>query len=299
MLTGPIVVTGATGFVGRHLVRALAAEGRQVVAVARPGRDCEALEGPGVRVARADLTDPPSLVEAARGASAMVHLAAATDVSDEAVNRRLNVDGVRHVVEACRAAGVRRLVAFSSHCAGRAKRDAYGQTKLEGEAVVRESGLAWTSLRPTMICGPGSKEFETFLALVRRLPVVPVIGPGTFLLRPCALEEVVPVVGRCLDREATVGQTYELAGGEALSMRELIALAAGLMGKRRPVVSVPAWLVLPAVRFLGALTTHTPLSVDQVMAFLQDTVADLEPARRDLDFRPRPLRESLSWLGRE
>ncbi len=298
MLTGPIVVTGATGFVGPHVVRALAAEGRKVVAVARPGRPVEAIEGPGVRVARADLNDPASLVEAARGAVAMVHLAAATDVSDETVNRRLNVDGVRHVVEACRAAGVPRLVAFSSHCAGRPLRDAYGRTKLEGEAVVRESGLAWTLLRPTMICGPGSKEFETFLTLVRRLPVVPVIGPGTFLLRPCALEDVVPVVGRCLDREGTVGQTYELAGAEPLTMREFVGLTAGLMGKWRPVVSIPEWLVLPAVRLLGAVMTHTPLAVDQVMAFLQDTVADLGPARRDLDFHPRPLREALAWIGR-
>lgn len=292
-----ILVTGAAGFIGSYLLPHLLAEGASVVAGVRDPARCRMHANGRLRIVRADLGDPASLLAATAECDAVVHLAAATDVSDRAVNRRSNVDGVRNLVRACETRGLRRLIHFSTHCAGRKLRDAYGETKLEGEQLALASRLDTTVLRPTMVCGRGSKEFETFVTLVRRLPVIPVIGPGTFALRPSLVEDVVPLVSRALSNPATVGRTYEIAGADAYTFRTLVDLVAGLLGKRRRVLSVPPGLVMPFVRLAGALTVHTPVAVDQLLALLQDTEADIEPARRDLDFRPRPLASGLGWLA--
>lgn len=292
-----LLVTGASGFVGRHLIPHLLESGYHVRAMVRPASDRSHLGDPRIEIVHGDLKDPSSLRECVRGRDGVIHLAAATDISDAEENRQLNVDGPASLVRACQEEDVSRVVAFSSHCAGREKQDAYGRTKLEGERVFDGSGLKVTHLRPTMICGPGSKEFRTFLQIVDTLPIVPVIGPGTYRLRPCLVEDVVPLVTRCLEREETVGRTYEVAGLESPSMRELITLVAHIRGKRRRIVSVPARLCLAGARLLGSVMTHTPLSVDQVMAFLQHTEADIEPARRDLGFSPGPLEKGLVWIA--
>ncbi len=294
-----VFLTGATGFVGRHVAPNLIRHGCKLTALVRSRTGSRELETQGVRIVEGHLQDQTALLSGMEGAGAVVHMAAATDVSDPAINRAWNVDGVAQLLEACRSTSVRRLVFFSTHCAGREQRDAYGETKLEGEVLALASGLDVTCLRPTMICGPGSKEFETFLRIIRLFPVVPIIGPGTFELRPSVIGDVAPLVQRCLDRPETIGSTYEIAGVEPISMRDFIGLCARLMGLRRRIFSVPAGLVLPVVRMMGSVMTHTPLSVDQVMAFLQHSVADIEPARRDLDFQPGTLEEGLAWLSRE
>lgn len=292
-----MLVTGASGFLGSRLVPSLVQAGWSVTALVHRTPPAALQSVSSVRFCPGSLEDLDSLRIAARGCRAVVHLAAATDTSDAEINRRANVEGTARLLEACRREGVARLLHFSSHCAGRTLRDAYGETKLQAETLVRAFAGEATILRPTMVCGRGSKEFETFARLVRRLPVIPVPGPGTFRLQPSLVEDVVPAAVRALDVPEAVGKTYELAGGESLTFRELVDLVARLQGRRRHVLSLPPGPVLALVRALGAITRQPMVSVDQAMAFLQDTVVDIEPARLDLAFNPGHLADGLTWLS--
>ncbi|MBZ0252548.1 MAG: NAD(P)H-binding protein, partial [Candidatus Methylomirabilis sp.] len=174
----PLLITGATGFVGRHLTKRRLAQGAPVRILVRSPDKARNLAALGAEIAQGDVTDPASLHKALDGVSAVIHLAGAADVADAAVNEAVNVGGARNLAEACKRAGVRRVLHFSSHCAGRKLRDAYGETKRRGEEVLLASGLDVTVFRPTMIVGPGSKEWATFVRVIRRLPVVPIVGTG-------------------------------------------------------------------------------------------------------------------------
>jgi nucleoside-diphosphate-sugar epimerase len=288
-----ILVTGSTGFVGGYLIPALLARGDAVRALARDPRRAAPLAASGADVVQGDLLDPPSLARAAQGCAAVVHLAAVADSSDPDLNERVNVGGTRALGEACAAAGVRRIVNVSSTCAGRRLQDAYGETKARAERELDRPELDVTHLRPTMIYGHGSQEFDLFASVVRRAPRVPIPGDGRALLRPVHVDDAVALILRCLDADAAAGKTYDVAGPEPVPIDEFIRLLGDAQGRRARPLHVPARLSLLGARVLGRLTERPFINVDQVMAFLQDTVVDLQPARRDLGFDPRPLEVGL------
>ncbi len=167
-----IAVTGASGFVGRYLVPALLERGDRVRALVRRADRGKALKQAGAELIVGDLLQPASLVRALNGADAVVHLAAVADSSDALLNEEVNVGGSRNLAQACAEAGVERVVNFSSTCAGRKMQDAYGRTKREAEDEFADEALRVTHLRPTMIYGHGSKEFDLFAQVVAKLPRV-------------------------------------------------------------------------------------------------------------------------------
>ena len=224
-----------------------------------------------------------------------MHLGGAADVSDPAVNQAVNVDGSAALGQAAARAGVRRVVLFSSHCAVRPMQDAYGRTKLASEEAMAASGVPLVVFRPTMIYGEGSKEFTTFVRAVRRLPLVPIVGDGAATIRPVFLDDVLPAIVEAL-RRPVAGSTFEICGPGPVSFDQLVALIAGHLGRWRRPLHVPGSLALLGARLLGRLLRHPPITVDQVMGFLQHTVADEGPAASALGFAPRAVEDGLAAL---
>jgi NADH dehydrogenase len=291
---GRLLLTGATGFVGRHVGRELRRRGASFAVFARSTRRADDYRRQGVEVREGDLADPAACERAVSGCASVLHLAAAADVSHPPVNERVNVAGLENLLAASARAGVRHFVFVSSTCAGRPKRDSYGETKRIGEERVRASGLPFTIVRPTMIYGRGSKEFDTFARVVRLSPVVPIIGNGRHVIQPVFVEDAVSVLTRLALEAPARGRTYDLAGPAPVTFDDFVRLVAQASGSgRRAIVHLPAAPLLLAARVLGRIATHVPLTVDQVLAFLQDTRVDLEPLRSDLGFVPRPLGQGL------
>ncbi len=291
-----VLVTGASGFVGQHLVPELIRRGTPVRGMVRKHARGAELERAGAELVEGDLLDPASLARAVHGCSAVIHLAAVADSSDPDLNERVNVGGSRSLAEACRDTGVSRIVNISSTCAGRRLQDAYGETKLRAEAEFDLDGLRVTHMRPAMIYGLGSKEFDLFAGVVRRLPRVPIPGDGTSRLRPVFVHDAVELLIRVLGEDEAASRTYDVAGPETISFDDFIAAVGRAMGKTSKALHVPASAALLGARVLGRLMAHPPINVDQVMAFLQDTEVDIEPARRDFGWDPRPLEEGLAEL---
>jgi nucleoside-diphosphate-sugar epimerase len=290
-----ILVTGATGFLGTYLCREMHGRGLDLTVLARsPARARWLLEN-DVPVRWGDITSKDACAAAVEGRDVLIHLAAAADVSDPAVNRRVNIDGLQNVLQAAQEGGVKRIVFLSSTCAGRHLRDAYGDTKLEGEGLVKASGLEFTILRPTMIYGRGSKEFDTFINTIRWSPVIPLIGTGRNVVQPVHVEDAVEVILQAARSPQAIGKTYDLAGATSISFDDFVRLVRRTLRLGpRLVVHLPLAPILAGARLLGKLMTHVPLSVDQVMAFVQDTTVDTGPLRRDFAFVPRGLPEGLA-----
>jgi NADH dehydrogenase len=290
-----ILVTGASGFVGGYLVPELLRRGRAVRAMVRDPAKGERLKAAGAEIVKGDLLDPASLERAVQGCGSVLHLAAVADSSDRELNFRVNVVGTRNLGECCAKSGTYRVVNISSTCAGRRMRDAYGESKAQAEGELRPP-LRVTQLRPTMIYGHGSPEFDLFARAVRQLPRVPIPGDGRARLRPVFVGDFVELVVRVLDDERSVGRTYDVAGPETISFDEFVGTLGRAQGRKRRTLHVPASLALLGARALGRAMRHPFVNVDQVMAFLQDTDVDIDPARRELGWDPRPLDEGLAEL---
>jgi NADH dehydrogenase len=242
-----VAVLGGSGFVGRHVCHALASRGyRARVATRDRERAKESLILlPTVEVTVADIHDPAQLAFVLRGAEAVINLVGVLhEGRGPASFQAAHVELTRKVVAACKAGGVSRLLHMSALGADPAGPSRYQRSKGEAEAVVRESGLAWTIFRPSVIFGRGDGFLNLFAKLLRVAPVVPLACPDT-RFQPVHVEDVAAAFARSLEDLASVGKSYDLGGPRVYRLRELVEYVGEITGRRRRIIGLPdglSWL---------------------------------------------------------
>lgn len=290
-----VLVTGASGFIGRPLVRRLVAHGHRVRGLARRADVAAAL--PGAEVELGDMRDAGAVDRATRGMDAVVHLACATGVAREPVARDVNVTGTRRLLDAARVNGARRVVFVSSISATRERMGPYGRTKREGEALVAASGLEWVILRPSLVYGSGSAGLFARLQRSLAAPVMPVIGDGAIELDPVHVDDVCDVIEQCLVRPDVIGRTYDVLGPDRVTFEQLLRRLATATGAHPRLVHLPGPVALAMARVLGWMLERPPLSEDNVLGMISPARVDGRAARRDFAIAWTTLDAGLKRLG--
>jgi uncharacterized protein YbjT (DUF2867 family) len=293
-----ILVTGASGFVGRHVLNRLAAEGRPVRAMIRE-RSSAHIPG-GSEVVGADLTRPGSLPEAVRGIETIVHCASLTADRKEtrggaydAVNRL----GTERLVEAARAADVRRLVVMSGLGTFEARPGTFMATRWGLENAVRSSGIPYVILQPSVAFGSGAPFVRALVPLVRA-PVTPMLG-GDVRFQPLWIEDLTRCLVQSVDDRSLTGRSYPLGGAEQLTMREILLAIGERLDKRPRLVPVPMGVARAQARLMTAVLRRPPLTPAALELFDFDNVTELNSVERHFGFEPRGFREYLEEHGLE
>lgn len=300
-----ILVTGAAGFVGSWTIPALLRADHRVVAMVRTP-EAGAIVRDRLPVAWRDRVDtrigdvtvPASLGPLVDGADAVLHLAAIPlDRNGGAELYRVNTGGTRNVVAAATAAGVRRFVHMGALGVVDEPALHYASSKAKAEALVRDSGLDWTILKPSLQFGEGDGFFNIIADLIRVSPgIVPVPGDGGSRFQPIHGGDVARVVVRCLADPATIGQTFELGGPRYWTYREITGEVARALGKRRRVIPLP----VPLISLVAgtAETAHLPFPVatDQLRQLRFDNIGPLDVIGSRFAFEPRPMEGALGYL---
>jgi len=303
-----VLVTGASGFVGSHVVPALLDAGHRVVALThgeRSGAVVLARLAPGQRAAvelrAGDITHRDTIgPEVFGGVDAVVHLVALPRDFDGGASLRLvNTEGTRNIVAAAGAAGVRRFVHLGAMGVEDDPALHYASSKAKAEALVRESGLDWTILKPSLLWGERDGFFNILAGLVRISPgVVPVPGSGQSRFQPLAIGDLAAIVVRCVEDPATVGQSYELGGPRVWTYREILAEVLTAMGARRLVVPMPVPLIRLVAGSAELLHVPFPVATDQLRQLRLDNVGPIDGVRRAFGFEPRDMAGGLVHLRR-
>jgi dihydroflavonol-4-reductase len=318
------LVTGATGFTGGHLARALASRGHDVrVLVRDPARATE-LSDLGMQLAVGDLrdmTDGTTLSKAVADVDVVYHIAA---IYREAgaprdIYRTVNAVAAGRIVEAAAAAGVRRVV----HCstvgvhgdienppanedAPLRPGDVYQVTKLEGERAAREAGkrlgVDVTIARPSGIYGPGDRRLlKLFRAAIRRFPT---LGRGDIYYHLTYIDDLVEGLRLCGEHPAAANRTYILAGGEVTTLNELVTLIAGAAGVSASRIHLPVWPFWIAGALCEAVCApfgiEPPLYRRRVDFYTKSRAFDIARARREIGYAPKTglrdgIRRTLDW----
>lgn len=288
-----ILLTGGTGFVGRHLAIELASRSYKALCLARGPRKASALPGNNTSFVQGDVTVPSSLLPALKGVETVIHLVGILVETKGSTYRRVHVEGTWNVVEACRRAGIRRYIHISALGARKDAASEYHRTKWEAEEIVRASGLDYTIFRPSVIFGEGDRFTNTFARAMRLSPFVIVPGDGRNRMQPVFVKDVVKALSASVGMEATKGQTYEIAGLVALSFDEIIDGIAGAIGKRRLKVHAP----MPLMRVSGALMekvlSRPPLTRDALLMLEEDNVTDKNALPDVFGIKPTALAEGM------
>jgi NADH dehydrogenase len=269
-----VLVTGSTGFVGRHVVAALIRAGHKVRCLHRETSDLGPLRGMDVELSAGDVLRPETLTEAVDGMDAVVHLVAILR-EREATFEDVNVEGVRNVLEACRASGVEALIHMGALGTSPDSASRYARCKAEGERLVWESGMQYAILRPALILGPGGDFTERMGELVRRNRRVPIIGSGRNLLQPIYVEDVAEAVVAALEERAQ-GRSWELGGPERLTLEDLVLRIAKTMGLKRSIRHVSPRVARLLSRASSLITGEPLVTEDELILMQEDILCDPE-----------------------
>jgi len=312
----PILVTGAAGFAGLALTRALVASGHPVRALVRKPGQVPELERLGAEVVQGDVRDPRIVQRSVEAREVVFHLASLLRRAGvpDSLYREVHVDATRHLIEAAAAAGVRRFV----HCStvgvhgdvagGPADEDApmapgdiYQRTKLEGEAAARDTavrtGLALTVVRPGPMYGPADRRLFKLIGGVARRRFL-LLGSGKPHLQMVYVDDLVEGLRLAAEVPEAVGRTYILTGEEAPTLHELVQEIAAIAGVPAPRVRLPVWPFWLAGALCEAVClpfgVEPPIYRRRVKFFTNNRWFDISRARAELGFAPRiPLREGI------
>lgn len=280
-----IHVTGASGFLGCHVVPALVARGHAVTALVRSRTAADRVGRLGAAGIPGDLDDAASLDEAfaASEGEALVNLAS------------LGFGHAPAIVAAAEEAGLRRAVFVSTTAVFTSLLATSKQVRLAAEDTIRASALEWTIIRPTMIYGtPGDRNMARLLRLIRRSPVVLLPGGGGRLQQPVHVDDLAGAIVAGVESPRTAGKAYDVAGPEPLTLRQLVADASAAVGRSPRPVTVPQYPVELALRCYERIARSPRLRVEQLRRLSEDKTFDIAAARADLAFCPRSFATGIS-----
>jgi uncharacterized protein YbjT (DUF2867 family) len=279
-----LLVTGGSGFLGGYVLDEARRRGHEVVALTRSDKAADAVAKHGAEPLPGNFDDPtalPGVFSSAR-CSSLLNIAS------------LGFGHAPAIVAAARTAGLDRAVFLSTTAVTTTLPARSRAVRLMAEEQIRESGLKWTILRPTMIYGaPGDRNLSRLLTLLSRVPVLPVPGGGRHLQQPVHVADVAGAVLSAAERPESAGTSYDLAGPEPLSFAELLRVAAEAAGSRTRFVPVPLSPLVAAARGYELLTARPRIRAEQLQRLAEDKAFSIDNAARDLGYAPRPFAEGI------
>jgi uncharacterized protein YbjT (DUF2867 family) len=279
-----LLVTGGSGFLGAYVLDEARRRGHEVVALARSDTATAAVARHGAEPLSGDFDDPaglPDVFSAAR-CSALLNIAS------------LGFGHAPAIVAAARAAGVDRAVFISTTAVTTRLPARSRSVRLMAEEQIRESGLKWTILRPTMIYGaPGDRNLSRLLMLLPRVPVLPLPGGGRHLQQPVHVADAADAALSAVERSESAGSTYDIAGPDPLTFAELLRIAARTVGSQTRFVPVPLRPLVAAARGYELLAARPRIRAEQLQRLAEDKAFSIEDAARDLGYAPRSFAEGI------
>ena len=298
-VTGRVLITGGTGYVGGNIRESLA--GRPVRLLVRNMRAAGNLVSKDVELVEGDVTKTASLRGAMDGCEAVIHLVGIIEESSGATFDDVIRGGTENAVAEAKRAGVRRFIHMSAMGAQNNAAFPYMQAKWQAEQAVKASGIPWTIFRPSVIFGPGDGFINVLAKLVKNplIPIVPVVGEGTSKFQPVSVKDVASAFQKALDEPRTAGEIYELGGPEVFTYEQLLEVIAGKLDKgRKPRVHLPLGMMKTVVKLSSPLpkALRPPVTKEQLRMLALDNASSSSATPKLIGGPPRSLRDNIDYI---
>jgi NADH dehydrogenase len=286
-----ILITGATGYIGRHLIVRLVAQGERPRCLVRDiNRAKRLLPADKVELVEGATTSPDSLGAAVQGVDTIVHAAFLTADRKQSTGNeyeKTNVQGTANLIKVAKKAGVKRIIEIGGLGTKPDKPGSYMQGRYLAEKMLKESGLDWTIIQPSVLFGKNAPFIKGLVDLIRTSPVVPLIGGGKTMFQPVYVEDVVTVLIKVLqDPTGTTNRTYTIGGPAYYSFTQIIDVLLKTMHKQRIKAPAPTPLVGVGAAVMEAVLQKPPLTKAAMTLFSFDNITDLKSVERDFGFTP-------------
>ncbi len=291
-----ILLTGATGFIGAHVLEALSQKNLKVRCLSRKAQSSE---NPNITYVKGDVLDYDSLLKATEGVDTVYYFIHMMGPQKE--QKRFDIldrQAVNNMLRACQINGVRRIIHLTGIRAPGEKLSHHLASRKEVEEIIKSSGINYTIFRASVIIGKGGAAFDILDTVVRKLPIIPVLNWQNTMVQPIYIGDVVRYLVDCLDKKETINRCYDISCREVFTYRELMQQYANELGLRRSFVSIPgSWAWLSSI-VLGKLAPVNPSIIYWLIESLQNNMICEES---DLDeifgFEPISFKESIRKIA--
>jgi NADH dehydrogenase len=293
-----ILVTGATGFIGRVLVRQLTETGHEVRVLLRPSSKSPRLpKGVPVEVAVVGLDDPRGLRAALRGVDQVYHLASAAAQGRGGSLLTTDIEGTRALAQAAADAEIERFIFLSHLGADRASAFPVHKSKGIAEEYIRKSGVPHTIIRSSIVFGPEDGFTSTLADILKFSPgITPIPGNGRTLLQPLWVEDLVTCLIWALQNPDTVNQTYEIGGGEYFTLRQIMETIMSVTRRRRVLVPIPPPYMRALIVMLDTFARRLNVSTYWVDYVAVNRTCPVENLPRTFGLMPARFAYRLNYL---
>lgn len=297
-----VFLTGATGYVGRQIVRNLVKAGQSVRVFVRLGSASKLPQEvqTKVEVLVGDITKPETIKGKLSGCEAVINLPGLLrEFPQKGVTfQKVHFEGTKNLVDEAKQTGVKRFVEMSALGVRENATTGYQKTKWLAEQYVRQSGLSWTTFRPSVIFGNEHEGLMNFVSvlvdLLNMMPIaVPVIGTGEYRFQPVCIENVSEGFVKSLTTQQSIGKIYEVGGPEKLTYNEMLDILAEAIGKKKVKFHQPLFVMKTMARLFGGYEFF-PISRDQITMLIEENICtDEQPFYKDFNITPIYFRESV------
>lgn len=289
-----VFLTGATGFVGGHLLKRLLAEGHTVRALVRDPAKASLSASSQLQIVRGDVIENTGLDEGIAGCEAVIHLVGIIMEAKGLTFEGVHHIGTRNVVEAAKRNGIKRFIQMSALGVRADGVAEYQTSKWKGEEVVRQSGIPYCILRPSLIFGPGDGFVTQMLDIMRKAVLIrPVPGDGKPKFRPISVDDVTLCFARALVTPEATGKTIELGGADELTLDEILSEIAACARIRKPALHVPMPIMMAAAAVAQTLLPSPPVTLGQLKMLREGSTCDPGPMVRIFGVHPVGFRQGL------
>ncbi len=299
-----ILVTGASGFVGHHVVEALLAANHSVCGVSRAMPTGNRRHRGAQYIARVDVTDHESMKQAIfDGVDIVVHLVGIIrEKPPRQTFHSVHVQGTHNVLDVSKTAGVRKIIYLSAIGSTKDAPAEYSRTKAAAEALVESSGISFTILRPSIILGKDGEFVEEMEGLVKYAglppipsPVIPIPGSGKSKFQPIYIDDLCQCIVKCLEDPKTAGERIEIAGATKVTFDALVDGFASRLNIRKPKVHAPVPILMLIAPLMKVLP-KPPFTRDQLRNLSRDNVCDISRMKSLLGVNPIGFERELDLV---
>lgn len=277
-----ILLTGATGFTGGFVLDLLLEKGYQVTCLVRKGSNIDKLSNKNVKVVYGDLDDYNSFASALKGVSTLVNVAS------------LGFGHAPGIVKACCEAGVKRGIFFSTTGIFTQLNPASKKVRLEAEELIKNSGLGYTILRPTMIYGThADRNMCRLVSFINKFSIIPVLGSGNFLQQPVYVKDLAKAVILALENPKSIKKEYNVSGGKELTYNQVIDTTALALGKKVIKVHIPLGLCLFMLGMYEKLSKKPKFKKEQALRLNENKNFSYQEIQKDLGYDAISFEEGI------
>lgn len=288
--TMKVLVTGASGFLGRNVAEKLLQSGVKVIGFNRKVN--MQLKEKGVKFIEGDLSDINLLTKALEGIDVVVHLAAETTAVDKKTNYLTNVLGTENIIHACKKNKVKKIVFTSSANALLQKNSHYGKSKALAEKAIIASNLDYVIFRPELIYGKGDRGLAKTIKLIQSLPIIPIVGNGKAKMQPIFVKDMASLIAIAATTNIK-NKIYFAGGPESFSFNQYLDKICKELEIKKKKVHLPYFLALLAAKILSKVTSKPPVSLEQVYSMHQDKAYDVSNLQESFEFKLTKFEDGL------